>query len=98
MSLRNELAALDPEMVTRFVTIYDEKASGLAARPDDELEQGILSVQDRYPGLTNIVRALADVMEDRRSPESLHDISFGAAFAVAVLIEIAEVQDMPGAD
>ncbi len=99
--MKFELEQLDAEDVAKAAKAYEAKILGLReGRGRDEMLKEVSVMRSTHPGLTRLIYEVVNtnlVDTDTARNERIM-LGMGAAIALQVLIEIADLQEMPQLD
>jgi hypothetical protein len=102
MSLKFELEQLDADDVARAAKAYEAKILGLReVRGRDEMLKEVSVMRSTHPGLTSLIYEVLNtnlVDTDTVARNERIMLGMGAAIALQLLIEIADLQEMPQLD
>ncbi|HEY4964657.1 MAG TPA: hypothetical protein VIH90_08275 [Candidatus Saccharimonadales bacterium] len=97
MSLKKELQALEPKHVKHVAETFFSKSDSLVATgrtPD--LQATVASLMHNYPGLNAIQDAIfADAERTGKTDQQAGSMTTGAMWAIHILMELAEIQELP---
>lgn len=98
MSLKRELMSIDHEIIPHVVRSFEKRYTGLSEAPTDEFLDEMDRRELDYEALFAIVFNVGFEIATDIPAEHRDNFMKGASRVVEILIEIAEIQEMPTID
>lgn len=97
MTLKSELQAIEPTVISESVFAYNQKIESLAAINQGLLKQEVEDLILKYPALNELVNVATEIFlrSGNYSFDSVICAGAAASLVVGALVDIAEIQALP---